>query len=127
MTQQSPPSQGSQAVSLAKSVMRRQASLSLRVAAIFVALLAGLPLFNAWFPEVANRPFAGFTVSWFLLGISFFPITWLLSAYFVKASDRLEAEAAAQFAAIGLPAGAAPAPANEILADLAESEREVTE
>lgn len=77
---------------LAHAVMRRQAALSLRVAAIFIVLIFGIPLVNNFFPELANTPVLGFTATWLFLGVLFFPITWLLSAYFIKQSDRIEDE-----------------------------------
>jgi uncharacterized membrane protein (DUF485 family) len=82
---------------LATKLMRQQAALSLKVALIFVALLVLLPLFNLYFPEVANQNVGGFTLTWLILGILFFPITWLLSQYFVKQSDKIESEEAASW------------------------------
>jgi uncharacterized membrane protein (DUF485 family) len=79
---------------LANLVMRRQAALSLRVAVIFLLLLIGVPLFNTYAPEIANTRVLGFSATWLFLAVLFFPITWLLSAYFVKASDRIEGESA---------------------------------
>ena len=79
---------------LANLVMRRQAALSLRVAILFLLLLVGLPLFNLYAPEIANTRILGFSAAWLFLAILFFPITWLLSAYFVNASDRIEGESA---------------------------------
>ena len=77
---------------LAHTVMKRQASLSLRVALVFIVLLFGVPLINNFMPELANRPIMGITATWLFLGVLFFPITWLLSAYFVKNSNRIEEE-----------------------------------
>ena len=77
---------------LVRRLMRKQAGLSLRVAAVFVVLLVGLPLFNLYAPDIAATPVYGFTLTWLLLGIVFFPITWLLSALFVSKSDALESE-----------------------------------
>jgi uncharacterized membrane protein (DUF485 family) len=82
---------------LARKLMRQQASLSIKVAVVFVALLVLLPLFNLFFPRLANANVGGFTVSWLFLGILFFPITWLLSQYFVRQSDQIEAEEAADW------------------------------
>ena len=90
---------------LAHAVMRRQASLSLRVAFVFLVIVLGLPLVNYYRPDFANAPAFGYTVSWFFLGILFFPITWMLSAYFVKQSDRIEAECADWRAVLGREAG----------------------
>ena len=79
---------------LAEQVMKRQAALGLRVAAVFIVMIVGLPLFNLYYPKAAATPIFGFTLTWLFLGIGFFPITWLLSSYFVRESDRIEAEAA---------------------------------
>ncbi len=89
------PTQGPEAAQLAGRMMRRQAALGLRVAAVFLALILGIPLLTQFLPEVSAAPIFGFPLSWFLLGIAFYPITWALSAWFVKASERLEAAEAA--------------------------------
>lgn len=80
---------------LAEAVMQKQAALSIRIAAGFLALILALPLINAFVPQVAFAPVAGFTLTWLFLAVLFYPITWLLSGYFIKASDRIEAECAA--------------------------------
>jgi uncharacterized membrane protein (DUF485 family) len=90
---------------LAHAVMRRQAALSLRVAFIFMVMVFGLPLVNYYFPEWANTPAFGFTWTWLFLGVLFYPITWALSAYFVRASDRIEAECSDWRAVLGIEAG----------------------
>jgi uncharacterized membrane protein (DUF485 family) len=77
---------------LAGILMRRQASLGIRVAAVFLVLILGIPLLNHYAPELSQQPVLGFPLAWFVLGILFYPITWALSAYFVKASERLESE-----------------------------------
>jgi uncharacterized membrane protein (DUF485 family) len=77
---------------LAHAVMRRQASLSIRVAAVFLIMLFGLPLVNRYMPAFANTRIWGFTATWFFLAVLFYPITWFLSWYFIKASDRIESE-----------------------------------
>ena len=79
---------------LLQVVMQRQARLSLQVAALFLIPLLGLPLLNQNLPAVMNHQVLGFSVTWLILGVCFFPLTWLLSAYFVKKSDRIEAECA---------------------------------
>lgn len=80
---------------LAGQLMRRQASLSLRVAAVFLFLILAVPLANQFAPAWSQQPVLGFPLSWFLLGILFYPITWALSTYFVRASEKLESEEAA--------------------------------
>ena len=80
---------------LARSLMRRQGALSVRVAAAFLVLILGLPLLNALAPEAMNAAWAGgITPTWLFLGVLFYPITVALSFYFVGASDRIEAECA---------------------------------
>ncbi len=79
---------------LADRLMRRQAALSLRVAAVFAVLILGLPLVNAYLPDLADARVGGFPASWLFLGVLFYPITVALSFYFVRHSDRIEAESA---------------------------------
>src|SRR5688500_9417587 len=81
---------------LAVLLMRRQAALGIGVAALFMVLMLGLPLLSHFRPDLSQLPLLGFPFSWLLLGLLFYPLTWALSAYFVVASERLEAEQAAQ-------------------------------
>ena len=77
---------------LARVVMRRQGGLSLRVAAVFLGLILGLPLANSLWPDAMNSPWmGGFTPAWLLLAVLFYPITVALSFYFVARSDQIEA------------------------------------
>ena len=76
---------------LARAVMRRQGALSLRVAAVFLVLVLGVPLVNSLLPDLANTPMLGFTTTWLFLGVLIYPITVALSFYFVAASNRIEA------------------------------------
>lgn len=77
-------------------MIRRQLNLSLRIAAIFVAILIGLPLINLLLPDLAATNIGGFPLTWLVLGILFFPLTWALSSWFVKASEKLEDEEIAE-------------------------------
>ena len=97
LTKTVPPLAPNEQAQLARDMMRRQGSLSMRVAAVFVALLLGLPLVNLYAPDVAAAQLFGFSASWLFLGVLFYPITVLLSIYFVRNSDRIEAEAAQAF------------------------------
>jgi uncharacterized membrane protein (DUF485 family) len=90
---------------LAHLVMRRQAGLSLRVASVFVVLLLGLPLLNRFAPAIAGAEVLGMSASWLFLGVLIYPITVLLSFYFVKQSDRIEAECTDWRAVLGEEAG----------------------
>ncbi len=80
---------------LASLLMRRQAALSIRSAAVFLIVILGVPLVNHFARDLGQTPVLGFPASWFLLGLLFYPITWALSTYFVKASEAREAEDAA--------------------------------
>lgn len=77
---------------LVRALMRRQAGLSLKVAAVFLAMLLLLPLVNYYLPQYANARLGGFTLSWLFLGVLFYPVTWVLSWYFIRASNRIEEE-----------------------------------
>lgn len=81
---------------LAQAVMRRQLSLSLKVAAVFVVILLGLPLVNYFMPSLANAPIGGYTLTWLFLAVLFYPVTWLLSYVFIRRSNDIEAEIAAK-------------------------------
>lgn len=72
------------------SLMRRQLRLSIGSAAAFLIVLLGLPLANYRWPELMARPFFGFTLSWLLLGLGFFPVVWLVSWVFIRRSIALE-------------------------------------
>lgn len=88
-----------EARSLASRLMREQAALGLRVAAVFIVLLLGMPLANLYLPEIAGSKILGFTATWLLLGVVFYPITWILSVYFVRESDQIEARHARELTA----------------------------
>ena len=70
--------------------MRRQARLALRIAAVFVLILVGLPLLNLYAPEAMAARVGGFTLTWLLLALLFYPVTWILSWLYVRGSDREE-------------------------------------
>ena len=74
------------------SLMRKQLQLSILSATAFVVVLLGLPLANYFFPELMATRVFGFTLTWFLLGIGFFPAVWCISFYFIKRSIALEQE-----------------------------------
>src|SRR5689334_3671492 len=77
------------------SLMRKQLRLSLLCAASFLVVLLGLPLANYFLPELMATRVLGFTLTWLILGIGFFPAVWLIAFIFIKRSIALEnAEAA---------------------------------
>ena len=71
-------------------LMRRQLQLSIGCASTFLIALLGLPLLNYFAPELMAKRVAGFTLSWFLLGVFFFPLVWVIAFYFIKRSIALE-------------------------------------
>jgi uncharacterized membrane protein (DUF485 family) len=83
------------AEALLRAIMRRQARLSVGVASLFLLLVLGLPLVNQYAEPLAQTRLAGFSATWLFLGVLFYPITWALSAYFVRASEAVEQETAA--------------------------------
>jgi uncharacterized membrane protein (DUF485 family) len=73
--------------------MRRQLRLSIACTLAFFVMLLGLPLANYFLPELMRtRVLGGFTLTWFLLGIGFFPAVWLISFIFIRRSIALEEE-----------------------------------
>ncbi|HRE07899.1 MAG TPA: DUF485 domain-containing protein [Opitutaceae bacterium] len=82
--------------SFLRSLMRRQLQLSIACAAAFLVVLLGLPLANYFYPALMATRVAGFTLSWLLLGILFFPAVWAISWIFIRRSIALEEDEVAQ-------------------------------
>lgn len=74
-----------------KRLMRRQLILSISCAAVFLLALLGLPLLNYFCPEIMARRIGGFTTTWLLLGVFFFPLSWVIAFVFIKRSIAMEA------------------------------------
>jgi uncharacterized membrane protein (DUF485 family) len=73
-------------------LMRRQLRLSITCAATFVVVLLGLPVANYFLPELMATRIGGFTLTWLILGVLFFPFVWAIAYYFIKRSIALEQE-----------------------------------
>ena len=73
-----------------RQLMRRQLRLSIACAGTFLVALLGLPLLNYFYPELMATRVFGFTLTWFILGVLFFPFVWLISWVFIKRSIALE-------------------------------------
>lgn len=82
--------------SFLRSLLRRQLRLSVACAATFLIALVGLPLLNYFAPAFMATRVAGFTLSWLVLGVLFFPFVWIISYTFIQRSIALENEEAAQ-------------------------------
>ena len=72
------------------SLMRRQLRLSIICAAAFLVALLGLPLLNYFLPDAMATRVFGFTLTWFVLGVLFFPFVWIIAWLFIKRSIALE-------------------------------------
>ncbi len=73
-------------------MMRRQLRLSIACASVFLAGLLALPLLNYHFPEAMAREVFGFTLSWLILGVLFFPLVWVIAWVFIRRSIAMEDE-----------------------------------
>jgi len=73
-----------------RSLMRRQLRLSIACAGTFLVALLGLPLLNYFLPELMAVRVLGFTFTWLLLGVLFFPFVWVIAWVFIKRSIALE-------------------------------------
>lgn len=71
-------------------LMKRQLKLSIACAAAFLLLLFGLPLLNYLAPEFMAQRIGGFTLTWLILGVLFFPYVWVIAKWFIVRSIALE-------------------------------------
>lgn len=81
------------------SLMRKQLKLSVACALAFLVVLLGLPLANYFLPELMATRIFGFTLTWFLLGIGFFPAVWVIAFFFIRRSIKLEEDEVAEVVA----------------------------
>jgi uncharacterized membrane protein (DUF485 family) len=72
------------------ALMARQLKLSVACALTFLLALLGLPLANYFAPDLMATRFAGFTLTWLILGVLFFPFVWIISFVFIRRSMALE-------------------------------------
>lgn len=71
-------------------LMKRQLKLSISCAAAFLLLLFGLPVANYLAPELMATRVGGFTLTWLVLGVLFFPYVWIIAKWFIVRSIALE-------------------------------------
>lgn len=76
--------------SFLSSLMRRQLRLSVACTASFLIGLLALPLANYFLPELMGTRVLGFTLSWLILGVCFFPAVWIIAYVFIRRSIALE-------------------------------------
>ena len=72
------------------SLMARQLKLSIACAGTFLVALLGLPLLNYFAPELMAKRVFGFTLTWLILGVLFFPFVWVIAWVFIRRSISLE-------------------------------------
>ncbi|SRR5579884_1233459 len=77
---------------LLEDLIRRQLRLGVRVAAVFLVILFGLPLMNLGFPELVQMRVLGLPMSWLALAMLIYPFVWLLAGYFVSTARKYEDE-----------------------------------
>ena len=70
--------------------MRRQLRLSIACAGTFLVALLGLPLLNYFAPDAMATRVFGFTLTWLILGVLFFPFVWVIAFVFIRRSIALE-------------------------------------
>lgn len=80
-------------------LMKRQLKLSVSCASAFLLVLFGMPLLNYLAPELMAQRVAGFTLSWLVLGVLFFPYVWVIARLFITRSVALECAEVDQAAA----------------------------
>ena len=73
-------------------LMKRQLKLSISCAGAFLVLLFGLPLLNYFAPTFMAQRVGGFTLTWLVLGVLFFPYVWIIARVFITRSMALEEE-----------------------------------
>ncbi|MEO6052838.1 MAG: DUF485 domain-containing protein [Chthoniobacterales bacterium] len=71
-------------------MMRRQLRLSIWCGVTFCIALLGMPLLNYFLPEVMATEVWGFSLTWLILGVLFFPFVWIISLVFIRRSIAME-------------------------------------
>ena len=69
---------------------RRQLRLSVACAGTFLVALLALPLLNYFLPDAMATRVGGFTLTWLILGVLFFPFVWVIAWVFIRRSIALE-------------------------------------
>ncbi len=77
-------------------LMRRQLRLSIACGVSFAMVLLALPLLNYFAAGLMATRVGGFTLTWLILGILFFPFVWVISWIFIRRSLAMEAQEAAR-------------------------------
>jgi hypothetical protein len=75
-----------------RSLMRAQFLLALRVTAVVLAVVGGLPLVFALGPMITRLRMAGVPVPWLVLGACIQPVWIAVAAWHVRQAERVEEE-----------------------------------
>ena len=67
-------------------------SLVVSAASLGLVLLFGLPLLNYLAPAFMAQRVGGFTLTWLILGVLFFPYVWIIARLFITRSMALETD-----------------------------------
>ena len=73
-----------------RGLMKRQLRLSISCASAFLLLLFGLPVMNYLAPTFMAQRVGGFTLTWLVLGVLFFPYVGIIAKWFIVRSIALE-------------------------------------
>lgn len=87
-----PPKEDIHSEEFLHRMMKRQLKLSIACALTFFIALLGLPLLNYFLPELMAVEVMGFSLTWLILGVLFFPFVWVISYVFIRRSIALEEE-----------------------------------
>ena len=90
MSQSKPSPKDIHSEAFLHELMQRQLRLSAACGAAFLLALLGMPLLNYFLPDLMASRVGGFTLSWLILGILFFPFVWVISFLFIRRSIALE-------------------------------------
>jgi hypothetical protein len=74
------------------ALMRRQLSLSLRVAATLVAVLAAQPLVAWLWPAYGQLHVLAIPLPWLVLGVGSYPLMIALGLYYVRHAETIDDE-----------------------------------
>jgi hypothetical protein len=77
---------------LLRGLIRTQLAHALRLAAVVVVGLGGLPLLFAIAPTVAGARPAGVALPWLLLGVAAYPFLFAVGAAYVRLAERTESD-----------------------------------
>ena len=77
---------------LLQDLIRRQLTLAISVAAVFLVVLFGLPLMNLLFPELMRVHVLGLPLAWLVLAALMYPFIWALALYYVATSKKYDDE-----------------------------------